>query len=97
MTVDGREYTLNGVPGQRDHSWGVRDWWSMDWVWSALHFDDGTHVHGVDIRIPGAPPIGIGYAQRPGEALVELPGGRGSGNIRRQRFTGLDRDHVQSG
>ena len=72
VTVDGREYTLNGVPGQRDHSWGVRDWWSMDWVWSALHFDDGTHVHGVDIRIPGAPPIGIGYAQRPGEALVEL-------------------------
>ena len=63
VTVDGREYTLNGVPGQRDHSWGVRDWWSMDWVWSALHLDDGTHVHGVDLRIPGAPPIGIGYAQ----------------------------------
>ena len=72
VTVDGREYTLNGVPGQRDHSWGVRDWWSMDWVWSALHLDDGTHVHGVDLRIPGAPPIGIGYLQRPGEALVEL-------------------------
>ena len=72
VTVDGREYTLNGVPGQRDHSWGVRDWWSMDWVWSALHFDDGTHVHGVHIRIPGAPPIGIGYLQRPGAALVDL-------------------------
>ena len=72
VTVDGREYALNGVPGQRDHSWGVRDWWSMDWVWSALHLDDGTHVHGVDLRIPGAPPIGIGYLQRPGEALVEL-------------------------
>ncbi len=24
----------------------------MDWVWSALHLDDGTHLHGVDIRIP---------------------------------------------
>ena len=56
VTVDGREYAMNGVPGQRDHSWGVRDWWSMDWVWSALHLDDGTHVHGVDLRIPGAPP-----------------------------------------
>lgn len=73
VSVDGREYTLNDVAGQRDHSWGVRDWWSMDWVWSALHFDDGTHAHGVDLRIPGAPPIGIGYTQRQG-ALVELQG-----------------------
>jgi hypothetical protein len=72
VTVDGREFTVNGVAGQRDHSWGVRDWWSMDWVWSALHLDDGTHVHGVDIRIPGAPPIGIGYLQKSGEPLVEL-------------------------
>ena len=53
VTVDGRRYTLDAVPGQRDHSWGVRDWWSMDWLWSALHLDDGTHVHGVDLDIPG--------------------------------------------
>jgi Ecdysteroid kinase-like family len=72
VTADGREYAANAVPGQRDHSWGVRDWWSMDWVWSALHLDDGTHIHGVDIRIPGAPPIGIGYLQPPGEPLIEL-------------------------
>jgi hypothetical protein len=50
----------------------VRDWWAMDWVWSALHLDDGTHLHGVDIRIPGTPPIGIGYLQQPGEPLIEL-------------------------
>lgn len=72
VTADGRQFTVTGVPGQRDHSWGVRDWWSMDWVWSALHLDDGTHLHGVDIRIPGAPPIGIGYVQREGAPLVEL-------------------------
>lgn len=72
VTVDGREFRIDAVPGQRDHSWGVRDWWSMDWVWSALHLDDGTHLHGVDIRIPGAPPIGIGYSQKAGEPLVEL-------------------------
>lgn len=59
------------VPGQRDHSWGVRDWWGMDWVWSALHLSD-THLHGVDIRIPGAPPIGIGYLQPPDGPLFEL-------------------------
>lgn len=72
VIAEGHEFTVTGVPGQRDHSWGVRDWWSMDWVWTALHLDDGTHIHGVDIRIPGAPPIGIGYLQSPGTPLVEL-------------------------
>lgn len=72
VTVDGSRYQLDRVAGQRDHSWGVRDWWGMDWVWSALHLDDGTHLHGVDIRIPGAGPIGIGYLQRAAERLVEL-------------------------
>ncbi len=72
VTVGDREIGVNEVAGQRDHSWGVRDWWAMDWVWSALHLDDGTHLHGVDIRIPGAPPIGIGYVQQPGHPLVEL-------------------------
>ncbi len=72
VTVDGREVTLHKVAGQRDHSWGVRDWWAMDWVWSALHLEDGTHLHGVDIRIPGAPPIGIGYVQQQDRPLVEL-------------------------
>ncbi|MCT7660043.1 ecdysteroid 22-kinase family protein [Mycobacterium deserti] len=72
VTVDGREFVVRAVAGQRDHSWGVRDWWAMDWVWSALHLDDGTHVHGVDIRIPGAPPFGIGYLQHPAAPLVEL-------------------------
>jgi hypothetical protein len=57
--------------GERDHSWGVRDWWAMDWVWSALHLDDGTHIHGVDIRIPGAPSMGVGYLQQRAQPLVE--------------------------
>ena len=72
VVADGRVLDLASVPGQRDHSWGVRDWWSMDWVWSALHLADGTHLHGVDLRIPGAPPIGVGYIQSPGGPLVEL-------------------------
>ncbi|PXX08375.1 phosphotransferase [Mycolicibacterium moriokaense] len=72
IVVDGRDLVVDEVAGQRDHSWGVRDWWAMDWVWSALHLDDGTHIHGVDIRIPGAPPIGIGYVQEPGRPLAEV-------------------------
>ncbi len=72
VTIDGHRYTVDSVPGQRDHSWGVRDWWSMDWVWSALHLDDGTHLHAVDIRIPGVPPVGIGYVQDRGGTVTEL-------------------------
>jgi hypothetical protein len=72
VTVDGRRYSIDSVPGQRDHSWGVRDWWGMDWIWSALHLDDGTHVHAVEIRIPGVPPVGIGYVQDRGGTVTEL-------------------------
>ncbi|MDT0433039.1 DUF7064 domain-containing protein, partial [Streptomyces salyersiae] len=72
VIIGDQTHTVDAVAGQRDHSWGVRDWWSMNWVWSAIHLDDGSHLHGVDIRIPGMPPIGIGYSQRADEPLVEL-------------------------
>ncbi|MBB2772036.1 MULTISPECIES: phosphotransferase [Mycolicibacterium] len=71
VTADGREYRFDAAPGQRDHSWGVRDWWAMDWVWNALHLDDGTHLHGVDLRIPEIGPMSIGYVQPPDAALTE--------------------------
>ncbi|MET0452444.1 MAG: phosphotransferase [Mycobacterium sp.] len=71
VTADGRSHEFRGVAGQRDHSWAARDWWSMEWVWSALHLDDGTHVHGLDLRIPGAPRMAAGYVQRAGQ-VVEL-------------------------
>ncbi|BBY16167.1 DUF7064 domain-containing protein [Mycolicibacterium litorale] len=74
VTADGREYTLDAVAGQRDHSWGVRDWWAMDWVWSALHLDDGTHLHGVDLRIPEIGQVSVGYMQPSGAALAETTG-----------------------
>ena len=72
VTIDGRRYALDAVPGQRDHSWGVRDWWSMDWLWSAIHLDDGTHLHAVDLKIPGVPPMSVGYLQDRGGAVTEL-------------------------
>ena len=70
--VDGQTVTIESAPGQRDHSWGVRDWWGMDWVWSALHLSDGTHLHSVDIRLPGAAPFGVGYIQSPGKPAIDL-------------------------
>jgi hypothetical protein len=72
VTADGRTWQLAQAQGQRDHSWAARDWWGMDWVWTALHLEDGTHLHGVDLQIPGAPPLSVGYRQRQGEPLVEL-------------------------
>jgi hypothetical protein len=72
VTVDGTDYRIESVPGQRDHSWGVRDWWSMDWMWSALHLDDGTHIHGLSLRIPQTPAMGIGYLQGPDRKVSEL-------------------------
>ncbi|MFV0495042.1 phosphotransferase [Mycobacterium sp.] len=72
VVVDDVTYRLDSVPGQRDHSWGVRDWWSMDWMWSALHLDDGTHWHGLILHLPNVPAISIGYAQDAAGDIVEL-------------------------
>jgi len=56
--------------GQRDHSWGVRDWWAFPWVWCAGRLDDGTRFHGSDIRVPNVD-IGFGY-QQPGDATNDV-------------------------
>jgi hypothetical protein len=31
--------------GERDHSWGHRDWWTMPWCWTAGRLGDGTAFH----------------------------------------------------
>ncbi len=72
VIVGERSYDVKAAAGQRDHSWGVRDWWSMDWVWSAIHLDDGTHLHAVEVRIPGIDPVALGYLQGPDGNLDEL-------------------------
>ena len=71
MRVGDEELSLSG-PGQRDHSWGPRDWWSAEWMWSAGRLDDGTRFHGVVFRLPETPPIGLGYLQPPDGRLIEL-------------------------
>lgn len=63
--VLGDERIAFAGPGQRDHSWGSRDWWAVDWMWSALHLSDGTHTHAVGL--PQMPGYGVGYVQRDGE------------------------------
>ena len=67
--------------GQRDHSWGARDWWSAEWVWSAGRLEDGTRVHGVEFRLPGAPRLGVGYVQPPQGGVMELETVRASESV----------------
>lgn len=51
--------------GQRDHSWGVRDWWAFGWCWAAARLNDGARVHWAHIRLPDGP-VSLGYVQRDG-------------------------------
>ncbi|KIX92394.1 uncharacterized protein Z520_11869 [Fonsecaea multimorphosa CBS 102226] len=73
---DDQSFTFTKARGQRDHSWGPRDWWAADWVWTAFHFDDGTHSHLVHAKARGGggdhPHLGVGYVQKEGEPLVEM-------------------------
>ena len=68
VTVDGERTDIDWV-GQRDHSWGGRDWWSVDWNWLAVHLDDGSRWHAT--AVPAYPPVGTGYFQR-GGVVTEL-------------------------
>ncbi|KAF2102891.1 aminoglycoside phosphotransferase [Rhizodiscina lignyota] len=72
VSIDNETFSFANCPGQRDHSWGSRDWWALDWVWSAVHLRDGTHIHGVDLRVPNRPCMYIGYTQGAGKEIGEV-------------------------
>jgi hypothetical protein len=60
MTI-GDERIAVHCPGQRDHSWGVRDWWLFPWVWCSGRLDDGTWWHCVRSALPGPEAFQTGY------------------------------------
>ncbi len=64
VTVGGETLAVDGH-GQRDHSWGVRDWWAFGWCWNSMRLDDGTRVHLADIRMLPDVPVFFGYVQTP--------------------------------
>jgi hypothetical protein len=37
--------------GERDHSWGERDWWQISWLWTSGRLADGTAFHGMQANI----------------------------------------------
>ncbi|MEU4833217.1 hypothetical protein, partial [Streptosporangium sp. NPDC023615] len=46
IRTGGEEIAFSGH-GERDHSWGERDWWGPSWLWSSGRLDDGTFFHGM--------------------------------------------------
>jgi hypothetical protein len=71
VLVGDERIELDGT-GQRDHSWGVRDWWQFDWLWTAGALEDGTRFHTADIRIPGMEAYAPGYVQEPGGTREQI-------------------------
>jgi hypothetical protein len=53
VLVGDERLTFDGT-GQRDHSWGVGDWWSFPWSWTAGALSDGSTFHGVQAGWPEA-------------------------------------------
>lgn len=66
MNVGGTSYSLD-APGQRDHSWGVRDWWRFGWTWCAGWLADGTRFQATLLDARGRIPPD-GYLLAPGRA-----------------------------
>jgi hypothetical protein len=56
--------------GQRDHSWGVRDWWLFPWCWTSGRLNDGTAFHGVRVGPADTPFLQTGYVV-PTEGPIE--------------------------
>ncbi|GAA3221655.1 hypothetical protein [Actinocorallia longicatena] len=80
----GEETIAVTASGERDHSWGERDWWSVSWLWSSGRLDDGTSFHGMQAN--------LGFAI-PWPSFTVPPGGRiehRDGFTAETRFTAED-------
>lgn len=93
VTVGDEVLTING-PGQRDHSWGDRNWWSMDWTWASAHLADDTRMQVVELRIPGLPVAAVGYEQHDGE-LTEISEVGAAYEIGSDRLPGLTQGRLE--
>jgi hypothetical protein len=69
VTIGDETLTVD-CAGQRDHSWGVRDWWQFPWNWTSGYFDDGSFVHAARSIIPDLELFATGYTVDPGGTLT---------------------------
>ena len=70
VNLDGQMIGIGGW-GERDHSWGERDWWLVSWLWASGRLDDGTSFHGMQANIGFAVPW-PSFAVSPAGALSHL-------------------------
>jgi hypothetical protein len=61
------------TPGERDHSWGVRDWWLLPWCWTAGRLDDGTTFHASKPLVEGIS-FEPGFVRPPDGPLAAIEG-----------------------
>ncbi|TDD63586.1 hypothetical protein E1293_42945 [Actinomadura darangshiensis] len=50
VTAGGETIAID-AHGERDHSWGERDWWKVSWLWTSGRLGDGTFVHGMQANV----------------------------------------------
>lgn len=55
VTAGDQHFAIDGY-GERDHSWGERDWWQISWLWTSGRLNDGTSFHGMQANIGFAIP-----------------------------------------
>ncbi len=72
--------------GQRDHSWGERDWWTLGWQWTAGRLDDGTRFHATEVRLGDDPVYATGYVQDPSGAMTQVGVGTEAPVVRSQEL-----------
>lgn len=68
VAVGDERIEISGT-GQRDHSWGTRDWFSVEWSWMSAALDDGTRLHGTQVNLGDDPVYGTGFLVPPGGTL----------------------------
>ena len=86
---------LDGI-GQRDHSWGVRDWWTLGWVWTAGGLEDGTRFHTARIRRTGMEGFAPGYVMPPGAGVQQIGVCTAEETLGDHGFPVQRRDHLRS-
>lgn len=70
ITIGDKTLEYNGM-GERDHSWGVRDWWRVPWHWSAFQIGEKLAGHILQVRVDeGA--FAFGYLARGGGEPVMI-------------------------
>lgn len=72
VSADGQDVRIAGW-GERDHSWGERDWWQISWLWTSGRLGDGTAFHGMQANIGFAIPW-PSFAVTPSGDLSHLAG-----------------------